>query len=121
MPRSFDLYLDDMLRAGREIEKFLSGRSLDDYLREDMLHLAVERLFEILGEAVSQSRRYYPEEEPVSEAERSIMDFRNRIIHGYFGINDEVVWSTAKVFLPEFLSEVAARIAQRKSEVRGQT
>lgn len=113
MRRSVDLYLQDMLQAGKDIQRFTEGKTLQDYVNDRLLSAAVERLFEIIGEALSQRSKYYPNEEPVTASQQRIIDFRNRIIHGYFGVNDEVVWSAVKVYLPAFLDDVAALIERR--------
>jgi len=44
----------DARASGNAIERFLSGRHFDDYLEDEMLRSAVERQFEILGEALAQ-------------------------------------------------------------------
>jgi len=45
--------LEDALKHGREILNFVSGMSLEQYSEDEKTHLAVERLFEIIGEAQS--------------------------------------------------------------------
>jgi uncharacterized protein with HEPN domain len=116
MPRSFELYLQDMLQAGQKIQTFTAGKSFEDYESDSMLRAAVERLFEIIGEALSQVQLYHPDRQPVTAAQRKIIDFRNRVIHGYFDVNDEVVWSASKVYHPPSLGEVSALIQQAEAK-----
>jgi uncharacterized protein with HEPN domain len=113
MPRSLDLYLKDSLNASQAITGYTKGKTFADYEADHVLRLAVERLFEIIGEALSQARTYYPEFKSRIQLEQRIIDFRHRVIHGYSDVNDEVVWSVVKVYLPPFLSEIRHLIAER--------
>lgn len=61
---------------------------------------AVERIFEIIGEAVSRIPGEFKVLHPQIEW-RILKDFRNFIIHEYFGINDEIVWDTIQLRIPE--------------------
>ena len=47
--------LEDALKHGREILNFVSGMSLEQYSEDEKTRLAVERLFEIIGEALNRS------------------------------------------------------------------
>ncbi|CAN5567499.1 DUF86 domain-containing protein [soil metagenome] len=82
-----------------EVSRFVSGRSREDLNMDRMLVLAIIKDIEILGEAASkvssQFRAAHPEF-PWSEA----IATRNRLIHGYFDINLDIVWSTATEDLP---------------------
>jgi uncharacterized protein with HEPN domain len=49
MPRDPRVYLLDAITAGQLIERFVAGKTLDDYQSDAMLHSAVERQFEIIG------------------------------------------------------------------------
>jgi len=53
MPPEISKLLLDMLAAARRIEAFTAGRTFDDYGRDEMLRSAVERQFEIIGEAMT--------------------------------------------------------------------
>jgi uncharacterized protein with HEPN domain len=66
---------------------------------------AVERNFEIIGEAASRIPDSFKEERPQIEW-RIIKDFRNFIIHDYFGINDQILWDTIQYRLPDLLKEI---------------
>jgi uncharacterized protein with HEPN domain len=71
-----------------------------------MLQSAVERQFEIIGEALRQAADIDPELEKKISGTRRIIDFRNRLIHGYSGISTQVVWGIIEAHLPRLLSEV---------------
>ena len=108
MQRERELYLWDMLRAGQSIERFLRGRTLSEYKANDLLRSAVERKFEVLGEAVNQACALYPELSEEIDLHRNVVAFRNQLSHGYFNLDDEIVWSIAERYLPAFLDQVHA-------------
>lgn len=97
----------DIDRACRAIESFTRGKSLSDYKRDFMLRSAVERQFEIAGEAISRLSRI---DEALTQRIRDharIISFRNRLIHGYDSIDDEVVWGVIEKNLPLLLADLA--------------
>lgn len=57
MPRSLRAYLWDIEQAASDILTFTSGKQLSDYETHAMLRAAVERNFEVIGEALSQAQR----------------------------------------------------------------
>ena len=77
MPRSLASYLKDIEDAGEAIQRFTSGKSVDDYIEDDFLQSAVERKFTIIGEALAQIRHHFPSETNRVEHARQIIDFRN--------------------------------------------
>ena len=78
-PRSF---LWDVRDAADAIASFTQGRSFGDYLADRMLRSAVERQFEIIGEALSQLAKTDPDLAARISDVRRIIDFRNVLIHG---------------------------------------
>lgn len=101
----------DSLAAGRAIGGFVAGRSFSDYERNLMLRSAVERQFEILGEALNQASAT---DEAVLEAVpdlRKIVGLRNRLIHGYDMVDNEIVWRLIHDELPELLQQIEAAIS----------
>lgn len=85
--------LEHILDACSHVSEFVDGKSLDDYRADILLRSAVERQLSILGEVLTAIRNKEPElAESIPDA-RSIIDFRNLLVHGYFVIEHEVVWS----------------------------
>lgn len=79
-----------------------------------MLRSAVERQFEIIGEALNQLLRREPGlSERISDAS-VIIAFRNRLIHGYASVSDEVVWGVVERYLPVLSSEVRDLLAENE-------
>jgi uncharacterized protein with HEPN domain len=96
-------YLYDMQQAGALIEQFTTGRSFDEYLADVMLRAAVERQFEIVGEAMTQLAKLDPALAARITEHRSIIAFRNILIHGYASVNHRLVWGVieTKLSLPQ--------------------
>jgi uncharacterized protein with HEPN domain len=69
-----------------------------------MLRRAIEREFEIMGEAMSRMEKIAPEIE--ISAKKHIIGMRNRVIHGYDKIDDGIVWATIVKHLPVLKIEV---------------
>ena len=90
--------------------EFVAGKGFDDYTDNAMLRAAVEREFEIIGEALARLARL--DEDLVSGISeyRRIIAFRNILIHGYAEIDDRLVWDIVETKLPILRREVAALI-----------
>jgi uncharacterized protein with HEPN domain len=98
--------LQDMRDAATEIAEFTAGKTLVDYLREKQLRRAVERAFEIMGEALTQLHRVdAPSAERISNW-RAIIGFRNVLIHGYGRVNHERTWDIVQTELPIVRGEI---------------
>ncbi len=99
-------WLDDIRVSSSFILDFTKGKTLDDYSSDTMLRSAVERHFEIIGEAMNRIAKYDPETaERIGDYAR-IIAFRNVLIHGYDLVNHEEVWKIINNNLPELLSQV---------------
>ncbi|NNN21245.1 MAG: DUF86 domain-containing protein [Acidimicrobiales bacterium] len=95
MLRDSRTYLWDALQASGEIRLFLEGKSWEDYKESSMMRSAVERKFEIIGEALGQLSKYDTKTAARIPDLARIVAFRNLLIHGYAGIDDSLVWSVA--------------------------
>ncbi len=98
-------YVWDVVQAARNIQDFTQGKSVNDYRADLMLRSAVERQFEIIGEALTQAFRHFPELEGTITSGRQVIAFRNRLIHAYAAINNDVVWGVLEDDLPLLLVE----------------
>lgn len=101
-------YLFDIQQACDLLVQFTQGKCLADYSADPMLRSAVERQFEIVGEALNQLLRLEPTFAPRISDTRRIIAFRNRLIHGYDSLADEIVWGVVETNLPVLSREVAA-------------
>jgi uncharacterized protein with HEPN domain len=100
MPLEARKYLFDIQQAIDLIDGFCAGRSFADYQRDPMLRSAVERQFEIVGEAVSRLAQLSPALAEKLTEYRRIIAFRNILIHAYATIDDRIVWGVVEGKLP---------------------
>ncbi len=99
-------YLHDISHAADLLTRFVSARSLTDFENDAMLRSAVERQFEIIGEALAQLARLDPAlAERVTECRR-IIGFRNILIHGYAEVDPRMVWDIIETKLPRLRLEI---------------
>ena len=105
MPRSLRSYLWGIDRAAGDILSFTQGKRLEDYEKDAMLRAAVERNFEIIGEALSQAARFFPSIAGRITDEQQIIAFRNRLIHGYSTVRHALVWDIVQSKLPKLKQE----------------
>ena len=89
-------FLWDARRAVEHIIRFTAGRSYDDFLEDDMPRSAVERQFEIIGEAFTGLRRLDPALAAAVPDLPKAIAFRNVLIHGYAHINHQIVWDAVR-------------------------
>lgn len=104
MPRD-EVWLRHMVGAARKVIAFAHGRSRSDLDSDEQLTLAIVRLLEIIGEAAKQvtveTRTAHPE-----IPWREIAGTRDRLIHGYFDVDLDVVWSIATGDLPSLVESL---------------
>jgi uncharacterized protein with HEPN domain len=97
-------YLFDIREAIESIDRYLGeNRDFFDYMSNKMLRPAVEREFEIIGEAMT--RIYKIDPEIALSSKKQIIGMRNRVIHGYDNIDHEIIWGTIVRHLPVLKKE----------------
>ena len=92
--------LNHALAACETVAHFCEGKTRDGYLSDAPLRSAVERQFEIIGEAMNRPAQLDDTVESLVPELRRIVGLRNRIIHGYDSVDDELVWSIVQDNLP---------------------
>ena len=92
--------LEDIRQAADLIEQFTADRNLRDYTNDPMLRSAVERQFEIIGEALNRLAKSDAATVGRIGDYRQVIAFRNVLIHGYDAVEDQVVWDAARNKLP---------------------
>ncbi len=98
--------LIDILQAAEEIQNFVRGMDFNTYQRSFVTQRAVERDFEIIGEALNRIKNLDKElVEKISEHHR-IISFRNILIHGYDIIDQMIVWKAVVNHLPVLVKEI---------------
>ena len=98
-------FLQDIQNSVTKILKYTKDLDYSDFISNDMLKDAVERNFEIIGEAVKNL--------PVDFKNgctgipfKQIAGMRDKLIHDYFGVDYEIVWKTIKDILPKFYQDI---------------
>lgn len=99
-------WLYDILNAIIEIESFLTDSPLDFHIFQNDLKTrrAIERNIEIIGEAMDRILKRDIGFQLSNS--RKIVDTRNRIIHGYDTVSDEIIWNIVIKHLPPLKIEV---------------
>jgi uncharacterized protein with HEPN domain len=98
--------LDDIIEACAFVGEATADTTLTDYARNRLLRYAIERNFEIIGEALLRLERTDPATAARISDYRSIIGLRNRLVHGYDSINDARVWEIVQDYLPVLRREV---------------
>lgn len=103
--REILLFVEDIVESICAIEDFTANIDYDYFVSDRKTYSATLREFIVIGEAISK----IPDEikmEHSSVAWRLIKDFRNFIVHEYFGVDPEIVWDAIKKELPILKSEI---------------
>jgi uncharacterized protein with HEPN domain len=111
-PRSPKL-LEDIRDAAAFIREVTKGRSLADYGADRLLRQAIERNFEIIGEAIKRLALHDAETAARIDDYRQIIAFRNVLIHGYDLVDHALVWSTIESQIPTLLHDVETLLASK--------
>jgi uncharacterized protein with HEPN domain len=103
-PRTF---LWDARESADAITQFIAGRTIRQYLDDPMLRAAVERHFEIIGEALNRLLQTYPEIAAKVPDLKQAVAFRDLLIHGYAIVDSAIVWRTTQEDLPKLRKAIA--------------
>lgn len=97
--------LVDIEQAIKEIYEFLPAkREFSEFQKDIKTRKAVERNIELIGEAMDRILKTDPLF-PISDS-RKIVDTRNRIIHGYDSVSEDIIWLIINRYLPILEKEV---------------
>ena len=110
MPKNDLVRVHHMLDASREVLEFSTGKSRLDLDIDRMLNLSLVHLLEIIGEAAvgtsPEFRKKYPQ-----VPWNVIVGMRNRLTHGYYDIDLDIVWKTLEEDIPPLITELEKIIA----------
>lgn len=103
--------LQHVYEAIGEIESYVSGLSLDDFVADSKTRFATIKQLEIIGEAVGHLDAKLLDE--FNEVDwRGVKAFRNVMIHEYFSVNLETVWNTVLQDLPPLKTTIAKMMSK---------
>ena len=111
-PRDPRAFLWDVREAARAIQSFTAGLDAHAYVGNELVQAAVERKFEVIGEALNQLAKL-----DAALANRipnlaQTVAFRNQLIHGYATVNPSTVWNIAQTALPSLIESVEALLQE---------
>lgn len=105
MEKEVQTWLEDIKQAIEEIEEFLPERRNFLKFQKDLkTRKAIERNIEIIGEAINRILNVNPEIK-ITNA-RKIVDTRNRIIHGYDRVSEDIIWAIVSNDLKKLKQEI---------------
>ena len=105
MDNEVNTWLKDIEQAITEINSFIpEAKNFKDFQKDLKTRRAVERNIEIIGEAIGRILKAEPSIK-ISHT-RKIVDTRNRIIHGYDSVSEDILWGIIIRNLPELEKEV---------------
>jgi uncharacterized protein with HEPN domain len=108
--------LEDIRVASADALEIAAGKTYEDYVASKQLRYAVERCFEIAGEALSQLAKLDPDVAQRITDWRAIIGFRNVLIHGYAVVRHDKTWDILVSELPVLLREVTEMLATGSDE-----
>lgn len=105
MDKEIKTWLSDIEQAILEIYQFLPNqKDFEEFQHDLKTRRAIERNVEIIGEAMGRILKLKPDF-PIITA-RKIIDTRNRIIHNYDDVSDQIIWTIVVQYLPELQKEI---------------
>jgi uncharacterized protein with HEPN domain len=105
-------WLNDIHQACELIQTATAGRSLAEYESDRLLKSAVERNFEIIGEALVRIRKIDPATADCVPDCGAVIAFRNLLIHGYDFIDNPRVWQIIKADVPKLHEQIAVLMSK---------
>lgn len=103
--REWRFYLDDMIKFAENVLAYSSGFNQETFFAAGLNHDATLRNLELIGEAATHIPGKIREKHQ-SIPWRLIISTRNRLIHGYLGIDNDTLWSIIKDDIPALLDEL---------------
>ena len=103
--RHWVLYVQDMIEFAEKVQAYTEGMDKEAFISEGRTYDATLRNIELVGEAATHVPGHVREEHPQIEWRR-IVATRNRVAHGYLGIDDDVVWDIVQTDVPDMLARL---------------
>ncbi|MBK8132960.1 MAG: DUF86 domain-containing protein [Gammaproteobacteria bacterium] len=102
----------DAQQAAERIARFTAGKGFADYEADEFLRSAVERQFEVIGEALNHLARVDPQlASQIADLPR-IVAFRNILIHGYATVDNRLVWGVIETSLDRLRDTLASLLGR---------
>ncbi len=106
MKRNYRLFLEDIVERIEKIESYIEGFSFENFVQDDKTVSACIREIEVIGEATKQIQKEVRER--FGDLPWSLMaKMRDKLIHWYYEIDEEIVWNVAKERLPTIKEKIS--------------
>lgn len=105
--RAWRFYIDDMIGFAEKVKAYTAGMDQPSFVGSGLVYDATLRNLELIGEAATR----IPDEVRAAHPQvpwRLVVATRNRLIHGYLGIDNDTLWSIVVSDVPALLSELRA-------------
>ncbi|WP_428739422.1 HepT-like ribonuclease domain-containing protein [Sulfurimonas sp.] len=103
--RDTKLYIADILDASSAIESFIDSMNFEEFINDRKTYSATLREYTVLGEAIGKILDILEAKHP-DYPWKMVKDFRNFIVHEYFGVDPQIVWDLTKLELPQLSEKV---------------
>ena len=113
--RDFKLFIKDIISAMESIEKFIKGMNFESLSKDDKTISAIIRKFEVIGEAVKNLPDWL-KNKYTDIPWKNMAGMRDRLIHGYFGVDYQLVWDTIKNEIPKYKTKIKSILIQVEKE-----
>lgn len=112
-PRAWLFYLDDMIGFAERVIAYTEGLDRAGFVASALHYDATVRNLELIGEAATHLPDAVRRENP-QVPWRMIIATRNRLIHGYLGIDDDILWSIVREEIPTLLTQLREMRGQQR-------
>jgi len=111
-------YLDHIKQAAMDACSFVDGMDKSSFLKDKRTQSAVVMSLIVMGEASTKVMDRHPDfaQQNSNVPWRSMRGMRNRIAHGYFEIDLDLVWDTVQIALPALLDQLDQTLARYNNE-----
>lgn len=103
--RDWRLYVQDMIEFAERVLSYTEGMDLDSFIADRRTYDASLRNIELIGEAATHVPDHIRDAHPEIPW-RLIVGARNRVAHGYLGMDDDVVWDIVRTDVPDLLPKL---------------
>lgn len=103
--RDIALYIEDILESANAIQEFVDGMSFEESKNDEKTYSATIREYMVIGEAIATIIKILEEKVP-EYPWRMVKDFRNLIVHEYFGVDAKVIWDLTKCELNALVKNI---------------
>ena len=115
LERAWVLYVRDMLRFAENVLTYSAGLDQAGFVAARVVYDACLRNLELIGEAAT----HVPDSVRASSPSipwRLIIALRNRLIHGYLGIDDDTIWGIVQKEVPALVVDLRAMLAAQSEQ-----